>query len=228
MLHRCFAPTALAVVGSFAFSASGAVTFSSRFSEVTRVSWDDRAGNTTEILGTTTAFGSFVVPTGSPSIKYQNSTTGLVGATYSGYTSAWGGTGPPAGSNHYGGYERSRFELIFVVTGTANYTLDGSLQRYFNATSVLRLAPTAPGGSPARTISAAGSPGDGFAPTPVSWTGTLLAGTYKLSIDESGQQVRAGEFSQGSASSFTFVIPSPSAAAVLFGALPLFRRRRSE
>lgn len=212
----------VAASGLVSWSASAAVTINSRLSEVTRVSWSNQSQSTTTVLGTSTALGSFSVPT------YQTSNTTATGGTYAGVTDASGSSGPPAGSGRYGTYTRSRFEINFTVTGTADYTVTGSLQRFFNATSVLRLVRTTQNGSPTRTISAAGSASDNFAATPVNWTGTLIAGSYKLSIDDNGSEVLAGEPFQGTNSSFTFVIPAPASAAMFAAcALPLaFRRRR--
>lgn len=208
----------------------GAYAVQSRLSEVKYVQWDDLAGGSTNVLGSTTSISTtpFVVPTANPNIDYQASALTTAGATYRGYTSAWGGTGPPFGSNHYGAYYVSTFQFVFEVTSPANYSLSASLRRLFNATVTLKLDPLSVGASPARSAVSTSDPGSNFAPTLVDWTGTLLAGTYRLSIVESGQQVRAGEFSQGSESSFTFAIPTPGAwTACAISGLILARRRRS-
>lgn len=198
----------------------GAYTVDSRLSEVKRVNWNMLEGTTTNVLGTTSTLGSFTT-------SYQTSSLNAAGATYSGHTTAWGGVGPPAGSNRYGGYETSRFEMVFTVTTATNFTLNGSLQRYFAATSVLKLEGLTAGTSATRTASATGIPNNDFAPDLVNWSGTLLAGQYRLSIDERGNQVFAGEWAQGTTSSFTFAIPSPGAstACALAGLIAMRRRR---
>lgn len=204
-----------------ASSALGAYTVDSRFSEVKRVNWNQLEGTTTSMLGTTTSLGAFNVGT------YQISSTNAAGATYSGRTTASGTVGPPAGSNHLGSYETSHFEMVFTITTASNFTLSGSLQRYFFATSVLKLEGLTAGTSATRTANATGSPDNDFAADLVNWSGTLLAGQYRLSIDERGNEVHAGEWAQGTKSSFTFSIPAPGAstACALAGLIATRRRR---
>jgi hypothetical protein len=224
-MHGLNALAFLAAAG-FALSASAAYTVVSRFSEVRYVNWNDLEGTTTSVLASTTALDPFSFSTTTPALGMQESALSSGGATYTGKTSASGRRGPPAGSNNFGEYTRSQFEIVFTVSSIANYTLTGSLQRVFNATSVLRLEPLTPGGSSTRTASAAGVWDNDWAPTLVNWTGTLQTGTYKLSIVDVGQTLRAGEANQGTTSSFNFVIPSPSSVLVIAVASLLLTHRR--
>lgn len=225
MVRASTAAVLLAATGVVSAAASGAVSIVSRFSEVTQTNWSNQVPTTVDTFGTTTALGLFKAPSLRP---IQTSTVGVGGATYSGSTGSVASSGPPAGSGRFGSYTRSRFEFTFTVTDSADFTLTGSLRRFWSATSVLRLDPLSPGASAARIASATGSTDNDFAANLVNWSGTLAAGTYKLSIDESGQESDLGLFgAQSSVSSFTFVIPTPSSLALLAAAaFPLARRRR--
>lgn len=225
MVRASTAAVLLAATGVVSAAASGAVSIVSRFSEVTQTNWSNQVPTTVDTFGTTTALGLFKAPSLRP---IQTSTVGVGGATYSGSTGSVASSGPPAGSGRFGSYTRSLFEFTFTVTDPADFTLTGSLRRFWSATSVLRLDPLSPGASAARIASATGSTDNDFAANLVDWSGTLAAGTYKLSIDESGQESDPGLFAQSSVSSFTFVIPTPSSLALLAAAaFPLARRRRA-
>jgi len=219
---------ALALV--VASSAFGAYTVQSRTSDVQRVSWNYRepAGNFTTSLGSTTSLNPFIVYTNpgnpNPAYVYQESSLSTYGATYRGRTGAWGTSGPPAGSNRYGQYEVSSFQLTFSISSAESFSLLGSVMRGLNANVTLKLEPLTVGASPMRSFVADwNSPN--WQPIAVNWTGVLLAGTYRLSILERGAEAPSGEVNQITESDFTFLIPAPSAAAP-FVALGLIASRR--
>lgn len=219
----------MALVGCAGFAAataSAGYSVDSRFSEFTRVYFDNQMPPPASEIYSTTGMGALIVP-GSPVPHF--STLTATGAEYSAYCNSANLTGPPAGSGLYGFHDTSRFELVFTVTGTAQFTLTGSLQRWFIAESTLRLDPLTVGASPALIATATGDPINNFAPDIVNWSGTLLAGQYRLSILDKGIGDTATSTSYAK-SSFVFTIPAPATAAGLLaiGIPGAIRRRRVE
>ncbi|MBX3389848.1 MAG: hypothetical protein KF691_10390 [Phycisphaeraceae bacterium] len=220
-----------ALAMGIASSALSAYTVQSRFSEVKRVSWNWLEGNSSSSLGSTTSFNPFIVYTNpgnpNPANVYQESSLSAFGATYRGYTSAWGTSGPPAGSNRYGQYETSSFELNFNLSTTESYALAGSFIRGLNGNTTLKLERISGTPTVLRSFVADwNSPN--WQPIDVNWTGVLTAGNYRLSIFETGAQAPNGEVGQMTQSNFTFQVPAPGApGAFLALALIATRRRRN-
>ena len=220
----------LIMVAGISSSAFGAYTVQSRFSEVKRFNFDNQFPTQNEILGTTTGFGAFTVLSGSnpPFQYYQNSSLSAGGAIYSGLTEGSASVGPPAGSGLSGSYIVSKFQIVFDVSVATDFTLAASLQRIWYGNVTLKLEPLSVGASPAMTAIALGQLENNFAPTLVNWSGTLLAGQYRLSIEDHAGNPPPGIIPTGTNSSFTFSIPAPSAAGLLLAlAIPAARRRRS-
>lgn len=222
---KCGAMVAV-VVGFAGFavaSASAGYVVNSRLSEFKRHYFDNQMPPPADEVYSTSGMGELLVP-GSP-VKHRSAITGT-GATYAAYCNTMNVVGPPFGSGEYGFFDTSRFEIVFTVTGTADFTLTGSLMRWFISNATLRLDPLTAGASPARLATATGSPGNNFAPDLINWSGTLLAGQYRLSILDQGHGDTATSSSYVT-SNFTFTIPTPATAIALLAlGIPAARRRR--
>lgn len=217
---------AMVVVGFAGFAvanASAGYVVNSRFSEFKREYFDNQMPPPPNEVFSTSGMGELLVP-GSP-VKHRSALTST-GATYAAFCDSSNISGSPSGSGLSGFKDTSRFEIVFTVTGTANFTLAASLQRWFIANSTLRLDPLTAGASPALIATATGAPLNNFAPDIINWSGTLLAGQYRLSILDRGIGDSATSSSYAK-SSFTFTIPTPATAGVLLAlAIPAARRRR--
>jgi hypothetical protein len=214
---------AVGFAGFAVASASAGYVVDSRFSEFKRVHFDNQMAPPPNEVFSTSGMGELLVP-GSP-VRHRSALTST-GATYNAYCDSSNVTGPPSGSGLSGYRDTSRFEIVFTITGTANFTLTASLQRWFMADSTLRLDPLTIGASPALLATAMGTVQDNFVPTPVNWSGTLLAGQYRLSILDHGIGDSATSTSFAK-TSFTFTIPTPATTGALLAlAIPAARRRR--
>jgi hypothetical protein len=212
-------------VAVLATNAGAAYTVNSRFSEFKRDNYDNMYPTVDEVYSTSGTEELYV--SGTPVRHRSNLNAG--GATYEAYVQTEQWSGPPSGTNLYGHIDSSRFDLIFTITEATNFTLTGSLQRYWTSagTSTLKLEGLSGGTSPTLQAVATGGFDNNFAPNLVNWSGTLLAGQYKLSISETAGNWAAGFGGQYTKSSFTFSIPTPGTAGLLLAlaALPIRRRR---
>lgn len=212
-------------VAACAASAAAGYTVNSRYSEFKRDQYDNMYPTVDDVYSTS---GMEELYVSGPPVRHR-SNLNAGGATYEAYVQTMQWSGPPSGSNIYGYIDSSRFELVFTITEATNFTLTGSLQRYWTGTggSTLKLEGLSGGTSPTLQAVATGWFDNNFAPNPVNWSGTLLAGQYKLSISETAANWAGGFGGQYTKSSFTFSIPSPATAGVLLAIVaPAIRRRR--
>lgn len=228
MLHR-IALSSLAVASALIqVHASAAYQVTARNSEVRKFSENNLfpPPNPNEVLGSTTNFNPFSVAIPFSTKFYQKSSLSPTGATYESYTSSSGSRQGPAGSGFVGSSVSSSFSINFTLTSAANFSLSGSLQRRFGGSVLLKLDSLTAGPAYNRSATALSDFGDNFAPTEVNWSGVLPTGNYRLSILDDAQRASPGVPDQGTASSFTFVIPAPTTAAPLLGAAMIAARRR--
>lgn len=213
-------------IAGLAVSAQAGYTVNSRYSEWTQENFDTSSPPPANQFYSTTSLGSFVVPgLGAGAARHSSNLTAS-GATYSAHTNGLTTTAPPNGGGNRGYFSGSRFEMVFTITEAANFTLVGVLEHIQGTPVTLKLEALSVGGSPTYAFVATNT----FPPYPpdsVNWSGTLLAGQYKLSIVEGGIRAWGGASIWGTNSNFTFSIPSPGTAGVLLAlAAPVLRRRR--
>lgn len=222
-----FGVMSVAAVAAFVgATASAGYVVNARYSEFKRDRFDNQYPTVDDVYSTSGMEELYVPNTGNnPALHRSN--LNAFGATYSGYVNSVEHTGPPAGSGRYGYIDTSRFELTFTISEATAFSLVGTLHSYFYASSTLRLDPLTGGASPALLATATGSIDNNFAPNPVNWSGTLLAGQYRLSIRDYGENSAASFSGQYAKSNFVFNIPSPGTALAMLGlAIPAVRRRR--